>query len=92
MAPSTRKTLTAKPNASDDEMPPPMKTRADMIPTDGYILSVDGKLKARYETAKEATAAASSLKQKYPVIQVKIYDAAKQSLAAVELPEKEARE
>lgn len=68
MAPSTRKTLTAKPSASDSEMPPTIKTRADMIPTDGYIVSVDGKLKARYETAKEATAAASSLKQKYPVI------------------------
>lgn len=90
MAPTTRKTLTAKP--SESETPPPARPRADMIPTDGYILSVDGKLKTRYETAKEANAAALSLKQKYPVIQVRIYDAAKQSHSTVELEEKAASE
>jgi hypothetical protein len=27
--------------------------RADAIPTDGYILTVDGKLKTRYETEQD---------------------------------------
>ncbi len=53
----------------------PVKTRADAMPTDGYVLAVDGKLKARYETEKDAAAEAAKLKQRFPVIQVSVYDA-----------------
>jgi hypothetical protein len=62
--------------------------RADAIPTDGYVLSIDGKLKARYETAKEAMTAASKLKQSFPVIHVEVYDAAERKYTAVEAQEK----
>jgi hypothetical protein len=60
--------------------------RADAIPTDGYVLSIDGKLKARYETSKEAMTAASKLKQSFPVIHVEVYDAAERVYTPVEAP------
>ena len=67
----------------------PTQILADAIPTDGYILTVDGKLKKRYESAQEATAAATTLKQSYPVIKVAIYNAAERSYTPVELVERE---
>ena len=53
----------------------PANLRANAMPTDGYILAIDGKLKTRYETAEEAMTAASKLKQSFPVIQVVVFDA-----------------
>jgi hypothetical protein len=53
----------------------PENLRANAVPVDGFVLSVDGKLKTRYETAKDAEAAGAKLKQNYPVIQIAIYDA-----------------
>jgi hypothetical protein len=66
----------------------PANPRADAIPADGYVLSVDGKLKARYETSKEAMTAGSKLKQSFPVIQVEVFDAAKRVYTPVEPQEK----
>jgi len=43
--------------------------------TDGYVLKIDGKLKARYETEIEANSEGSKLKQRFPVIQVAVYNA-----------------
>jgi hypothetical protein len=63
----------------------PANLLANAIPTDGYVLSVDGKMKTRFETAKDAMTAASNLKEAYPVIQVAVYDAAKREYAPVEL-------
>lgn len=67
----------------------PANLRADAMPVDGYVLSIDGKLKKRYESAKEATAAGTTLKQRYPVIQVAVYDAAERNYTPVELVEQE---
>ena len=66
----------------------PTNLRADAIPTDGYVLLIDGKLKAHYETSKEAMTAASKLKQSFPVIHVEVYDAAERKYTAVEAQEK----
>jgi|GEM_PF-842405 len=66
----------------------PKNLSAYEIPKDGFALSVDGKLKMRYETAKEAMTAASNLKQSYPVVQVAVYDAAERVYMPVELQEK----
>ena len=66
----------------------PANLLANAMPTDGYVLSVDGKLKTRFETAKEAMTAAAKLKETYPVIQVTVYDAAERKYSPVE-PEKE---
>jgi hypothetical protein len=45
------------------------------MPIDGFVLSVDGKLRTRYQTSKKAMTAASKFKQSYPVIQGAIHDA-----------------
>lgn len=68
----------------------PENLRANAVLVDGYVLSVDGKLKMRYETSKEAIMAASKLKQSRPVIQVAIYDAIARVFTPVEMqaPEK----
>jgi hypothetical protein len=65
----------------------PVNLRANAMPKDGYVLSVDGKLKARYETAKEAMTAGTKLKQSYPVIQVAVFDAAQHVYTPVEMEE-----
>ncbi len=61
--------------------------RADAIPTDGYILTVDGKMKRRYETEKDAATEAAKLKQQFPVSQVSVYDAAARTYTAVDTKE-----
>ncbi|HEX5507172.1 MAG TPA: hypothetical protein VFX37_01580 [Pseudolabrys sp.] len=66
----------------------PENLPANMIPIDGYILSVDGKLKSRYETSNEAVVAGSKLKENFPVIQVAVFDAAAQTYTPVNLQEK----
>ena len=66
----------------------PKNLMANRIPPDGYLLSVDGKFKTRYETAAEATTAGEKLKASYPVVQVAVFDAATKTLTPVELPGK----
>ena len=58
-----------------EEAKRPTQIRADAIPTDGYILTVDGKMKRRYETEQDAATEAAKLKQRFPVIQISVYDA-----------------
>lgn len=67
-----------------DEILRPSNLRANVIPADGYVLSIDGKLKARYETAEEAMAAGRKLKQSFPVIQIYVFDAAARTYTPVE--------
>ena len=64
----------------------PEQLRANTLPTDGYVMSVDGKLKARFDTAEDAMAAATKLKQSYPVIQAAVYDAAARTYTQVSAP------
>lgn len=63
----------------------PVNLRANEMPIDGFVLSVDGKLKMRYDTSKEAIMAASKLKQRYPVIRVAIYDAIARAFTTMEM-------
>jgi hypothetical protein len=67
----------------------PANLRANAMPIDGHVLSVDGKLKTRYESSKDAMAAGTKLKQSYPIIQVAVYDAAQRNYTPVELHEQE---
>ena len=71
-----------------DVIKQPTIPRADAIPTDGYVLSIDGKLKTRYETSKEAMTAGAKLKQNFPVIQVEVYDAVGRIYQPLEMQEK----
>jgi hypothetical protein len=67
----------------------PANLRANAMPIDGYVLSVDGKLKTRYESSQDAIAAGAKLKQSYPMIHVAVYDAAQRNYTPVELHEQE---
>jgi hypothetical protein len=62
----------------------PTNLRANAVPLDGYVLSVDGKLKTRYDSSVDAVAAGKKLKQNFPVLQVSIYDASGRNYTPVE--------
>ena len=66
----------------------PGNLRADIMPQDGYMLSVDGKLKTRFDELDDAMTAGMKLKQNYPVLQVSVFDATERSYTPVVLPEK----
>ena len=78
----------AKEANMSQETEKPKNLRANTLPTDGFALCVDGKMKTRYETSQQATAAGLQLKQNYPVIQVTVYDAAERLYTPVELEAK----
>jgi len=78
----------AKEANMSQETEKPKNLRANTLPTDGFALCVDGKMKTRYETSQQATAAGLQLKQTYPVIQVTVYDAAERLYTPVELEAK----
>ncbi len=63
----------------------PANLRANAMPTDGYVLVVDGKLKTRFDSSEEAMTAGTKLKQSFPVIQVAVLDAAGRISTPVEL-------
>jgi hypothetical protein len=56
----------------------PKNLRANEVPHEGFVLSVDGVMKAQFETLAEAMAAGSNLKTKFPVIYVQVFDATAQ--------------
>lgn len=75
----SKKTISQEPKTLEiklEETKKPQNLRANAMPIDGYVLAVDGKLKTRFDNLEDATAAGAKLKQSFPVIQVKIYDAA----------------
>ena len=65
----------------------PKNLSANVLPTEGYFLKVDGKFKSEYESSEAAMKAGLELKKKYPHIQVRVYDAKEGMRTLVELPE-----
>ena len=65
----------------------PKNPPANIRPTEGYILEVDGKFKSKYESSEAAMKTGLELKKKYPHIQVKVYDAKERTRTPVELSE-----
>ena len=65
----------------------PKNPRANILPTEGHVIEVDGKFKTEYESSEAAMKAGSELKKKYPHIQVKVYDAKERTRTPVELSE-----
>jgi hypothetical protein len=76
----------AKKDTVMDEAPPRNLLRADVAPIDGYSLVVDNRFKTHFATAKEAEDAASKLKEKYPMLLIQVYDAAKKTRTLMEAP------
>jgi hypothetical protein len=66
----------------------PKNPPANVLPTEGYVLEIDGKFKSEYESAEATIKVGLELKKKYPYIQVKVYDAKERTRTPVELPEK----
>ena len=57
--------------------------RADIAPSDGYALAVDGHFKTHFVEKGAAKKAATELLAKYPMLQVEIYDAFSKSRTLV---------
>ena len=65
----------------------PKNPSANVLPTEGYVLEIDGKFKSEYKTSDAAMKAGLELKKKFPHVQVKVYDAKERTRALVELSE-----
>ncbi|TFV73555.1 hypothetical protein E4K64_20150 [Bradyrhizobium frederickii] len=65
-----------KPTMQVEEIEPRTIQRADIAPTDGFSLIVDGHFKTRYESETAARAAGAELLDRFPMLQILIYDAA----------------
>ena len=66
----------------------PKNTSASTIPSEGYVLEIDGKLKSEFQTSEAAMKSGLELKKKYPQIQINVYDAKERARTLVELIEK----
>ena len=73
-----------RPLTMPEEAQPRNITRADLVMTEGCGLEVDGRMKTIFPTLAAAQKSALELKSKYPMLQVKVYDAAKKSRTLVE--------
>jgi hypothetical protein len=64
-----------KSNVQVEDQSPKDIQRADIIPTVGFALVVDGIFKKEFETDAAAEKAAKELLTKYPMLRVETYDA-----------------
>ena len=78
-------TTKPKPLSDDVSATRPKNPPANLQPTEGYILEVDGKFKSEFENSEAAMKAGLELKKKYPQIQVKVYDAKERTRTMIEL-------
>lgn len=58
-----------------DEPQPRNIHRADITPSSGFIVEIDGRMKRQFEAESEARTEALRLKSRFPMLQVKVYDA-----------------
>lgn len=66
-----------------DEPQPTNISRADITPRSGFILEIDGRMKNQFESESDARAQAIQLKARFPMLQVKIYDAVEKTRTLV---------
>ena len=64
----------------------PKNPSAVVLPSEGYVLEIDGKFKSEYGTSDAAMKAGLELKKKYPQIQVNIFGAMERTRTRVVLP------
>jgi hypothetical protein len=55
------------------------------LPTSGYALIVDGRVKREFKTQDSAIQAANELKKRFPILQVKVYDAERKRVEQIDL-------
>ena len=64
-----------KPTLRIEEQRPRNIQRADIVPTIGYAMVVDGHFKTQFSDESAAKKAAKELLSNYPMLQIEIYDA-----------------
>ncbi|MCA6114992.1 hypothetical protein J6524_08680 [Bradyrhizobium sp. WSM 1738] len=64
-----------------------MVAAARELPTSGYALEVDGRLKAEFVSRDGAKSGAEDLKKRFPMLQIRIYDAQTMTREEVSLPQ-----
>ena len=64
-----------------------MVAAARDLPASGYALEVDGRLKAEFATWEAAKTAAEELKKRFPMLQIRIYDAQTKKREEVQIPQ-----
>lgn len=73
-----------KPMTTMIEEPKPRNImRADVTISEGFGIEVDGQMKAVLDTEAAAKKEALELKTRYPMLQVKVYDAAQKTSAVI---------
>ena len=63
---------------------PISRARVD-LPTSGFFLVVDGQPKKEFDTRDRAPRAARELKERFPRLQVKVFDVEKKQSETIEL-------
>jgi hypothetical protein len=58
--------------------------RADLMPSEGFGLEVDGRMKMVFPTLQAALKRAHDLKAEFPMLQIKVYDAAEKTSRLLE--------
>jgi hypothetical protein len=67
----------------NDEPQPRNIQRADIAPSDGFALVVDGRLKTKYDDEATAKKAGADLLSRFPKLQVQIYNAATKTRSSI---------
>ena len=65
--------------------PAPVRRATSSLPNAGFALIVDNQPKAEFKTHDQALKAGIDLKQRFPMLQVKIYDAENRRSESIEL-------
>ena len=65
-----------KPTQRVEEAQPRSIQRADIAPTDGFAMVVDGRFKTQFQEEAAAKKATTELLARFPMLQIEIYDAA----------------
>lgn len=67
-------------------MPKPAQEKpAKDLPQSGYAVVVDGQIKTEFKTKEGAETGARDLKRRFPMLQIKVYDAETKQIQDVEL-------
>ena len=65
--------------------PAPLSKAGTGLPTNGFALIVDGQTKREFDMQDRAMKAAMELKGRFPMLQVKVYDAETKQSETIEL-------
>jgi hypothetical protein len=76
--------MVKKPTLQVEDQQPKNIQRADIAPTTGFALVVDGHFKTQFQSDAAAQKAAKELLGNYPMLHVEIYDTSTKSRTLVE--------